>query len=282
LIEDVDVIFHLAAQTSAAKANADPLEDVSINVLPMVSLLEACRQAQSVPTVLFAGTATECGLASSLPVDETVSDEPVTIYDLHKLVAENYLKFYCHQGAVRGATLRLANVYGPGPPSSNTDRGILNLMVRRALAGEELTVYGTGEYLRDYIFVDDVARAFIAAAENMEAVKGGHYLIGSGTSRTVVEAIQQVAARVASKTGIEVPVVHAVPPGTLSPIDTRNFTASTTLFQGRTGWRAMVSLTEGIDRTIDFYKNSLQNPVGDAQTLDSTAVVQRPEGLETT
>lgn len=258
VIEGVDVIFHLAAQTSAVKANADPIEDMSSNVLPMVSLLESCRRAQSVPTVLFAGAATECGLTNCLPVDETVSDEPVTVYDLHKLAAENYLKYYVRQGAIRGATLRLANVYGPGPPSSNADRGILNLMVRRAIAGESLTVYGTGDYLRDYVFVEDVASAFVAAAEHVQAVNGGHYLIGSGKSHTIEEAIQLVAARVASRVGVEVPVMHAMPPNGLSPIDTRNFATSTQLFQGRTGWRAKVSLMEGIDRTIEFYKKNMR------------------------
>jgi UDP-glucose 4-epimerase len=258
LIEEADVVFHLAAQTSAAKASADPVKDMSINVLPMISLLEACRRAQSVPTVIFAGTASACGLTSSIPVDETAADQPVTKYDLHKLMAEQYLKYYANQGAVRGATLRLANVYGPGPPSSNSDRGILNLMVRRALTGKELTVYGTGDSLRDYVFVEDVARAFVAVAENIEDVNGGHYLIGSGKGHTIAEAIQLVAARVASRSGIEVPVVHVEPPETLSPIDTRNFVASTGLIQTRTGWQAKVCLSEGIDRTIEFYTKGMR------------------------
>jgi len=257
LLEGVDVIFHFAAQTSATAADADPVGDMSINVLPMVSLLEACRRAKSVPTVLFAGSATECGLPRSMPVDETSVDEPVTTYDLHKLMAENYLKYYTQQGAVRGATLRLANVYGPGPGSSNADRGILNLMVRRALGGNELTVYGTGDYLRDYVFVEDVASAFVAAAENIDAVNGGHYLVGSGKGHTVAEAIQLVAARVASLGGTEVDVKHVEPPGNLSPVDTRNFVACTRLFQDRTGWRARVCLNEGIDRTIRFYEKEM-------------------------
>jgi UDP-glucose 4-epimerase len=258
IIKDVDVIFHLAAQTSVAIAEADPIEDLSINVLPMVSMLEACRRAQSVPNVILASTATVCGLTDSLPVDEHAVEQPLTMYDLHKWMAENYLMYFDHQCAVRGVALRLANVYGPGPPSSKADRGILNLMVRRALAGDELTVYGTGDYLRDYVFVDDVANAFIAAAENMEAASGGYYLIGSGKGHTVNGAIELVASRVASKGGIEAPVIHVDPPVKLTPIDTRNFVASTRSFQSQTGWQSQVCLTEGIDRTIDFYRNEMQ------------------------
>jgi nucleoside-diphosphate-sugar epimerase len=258
LLEGVDVIFHLAAQTSAAAAEADPVEDLSTNVLPLVSLLEACRRVKSAPTVLFAGTATECGLTDSIPVNETMADQPVTTYDLHKLMAENYLKYYTRQGAVHGATLRLGNVYGPGPRNNTADRGILNLMVRRALGGDALTVYGTGDYLRDYVFVEDVASAFVAAAENIDAVNGGHYLVGSGKGNTVAEAVQLVAERVASRKGVEVDVKHVELPKTLSPIDTRNFVADTGLFQARTGWRARVSLTEGIDRTIRYYTEEMR------------------------
>jgi len=258
LLEGVDVVFHLAAQTSAAAAEADPVEDLSTNVLPLVSLLEACRRVKSVPTVLFAGTATECGLTDSLPVNETMADQPVTTYDLHKLMAESYLKYYARHGAVHGATLRLANVYGPGPRNSTADRGILNLMVRRALGGDALTIYGTGDYLRDYVFVDDVASAFVAAAENIDAVNRGHFLVGSGKGNTVAEAVQLVAARVASRDGVEVDVKHVELPKTLLPIDTRNFVADTGLFQARTGWRAKVSLAEGIDRTIRYYTKEMR------------------------
>ena len=92
LVTDADVIFHLAAQTSAAKADADPDEDLAINVNPVTALIRTCRQMQVVPTVLFAGTVTECGLTPPVPVNETVPDHPITMYDRHKLMAERELE----------------------------------------------------------------------------------------------------------------------------------------------------------------------------------------------
>jgi len=82
--------------------------------LAMLNLLEICRKKKLKPIVLFSGTVTEAGICQEMPVNETVKDSPITIYDIHKLMAETYLKHYCRQGFVRGAILRLANVYGPG------------------------------------------------------------------------------------------------------------------------------------------------------------------------
>jgi len=91
-LADVDVVFHLAAQTSVYQADGDPAADLQANVLPMLHLMEVCRRQERPPAVVFAGTVTEAGLPDRLPVDEEHPDRPVTIYDLHKLMAESYLK----------------------------------------------------------------------------------------------------------------------------------------------------------------------------------------------
>ena len=202
---------------------------------------------------------TEAGIPTRLPVDETHPDTPITIYDLHKLMAESYLKYYSGQGIIQGAILRLANIYGPGPKSSSADRGVLNVMVRKALNGEPLTVYGKGDYLRDYVYVEDVARAFLMAGANIEPVNSQHFVIGSGQGCTLAEAFNLVAERVALKAGQPVPVTHVEPPTPQSPIEARNFVADTTRFWQATGWKARVSLTEGIDRTIDVFLSEGRN-----------------------
>ena len=252
-LNGVDVILHFAAQTSVYVANENPQADFEINVLPLVHMLETCRQTGHCPVVMFSGTVTEMGLPNSLPVDETHPDNPITVYDLHKLMAENYLKYYARQGWVKGAVLRLANVYGPGPRSSSADRGVLNMMIRKALQGETLTIYGAGNYVRDYVYVGDVASAFLSAVDNIERVNGEYFVIGSGHGVTIAEAVNLVADRVALKLGNRPPVVHISPPAHLALIETRNFVADTSRFSNATGWRAIVSLTEGIDLTIERF-----------------------------
>lgn len=253
VLDGTDIILHFAAQTSIYTANENPPVDLDINVLPMLHLLETCRRMNLHPIILFSGTATETGITNHLPVDETHPDKPVTIYDLHKLMAEQYLTYYAREGIVRGTVLRLSNVYGPGPKSSSADRGVLNLMIRKALQGETLSIYGDGNYVRDYIYVEDVASAFLSAAANIDKTNGLHFLIGSGRGYTIAEAVNLVAERVSLKTGTRAKVVHVKPPESLSPIEARNFIANTSRFRQATGWQSKVSLIEGIDRTIENF-----------------------------
>jgi nucleoside-diphosphate-sugar epimerase len=254
-----DVLFHFAAQTSVYVANKDPMADLAINFLPMLHLLETCRQQARRLVVLFSGTATECGMPRQLPVDETHPDHPITAYDLHKLMSENYLKYYIGQDLVRGVILRLANVYGPGPRSSNADRGVLNLMVRKAINGEDLPVYGAGEVVRDYVYVRDVAAAFLLAARKIDQVNGRHFVISSGLGHTLLDAITLVADRVELKTGRRSAVKHVDPPADFSAIENRNFVGDSTSFNQATGWQAQVSLADGIDRTIAAFLDAQLN-----------------------
>ena len=250
---DVDIVFHFAAQTSTYLANEDPPSDLTCNVLPMLYLLECCRKRGLRPDILFASTVTICGIPSRLPVDETHQENPQTVYDLHKSMAEQYLKYYIRQGCVRGAVLRLSNVYGPGPKSSRPDRGILNLMIRKALRGEPLTVYKPGGQIRDYVYVQDTAGAFLAAARHVEKINGHHFIIGSGRGYSITEAMNLVADRVALRTGKRVDVEHIDPPFPQSPIESRNFVADSRRFTEATGWRANFPLPEGVDRTVEAF-----------------------------
>lgn len=248
---DADIIFHFAAQTSTYVANADPPADLENNVLPLLRLLGICQRRHWCKTIVFSSTVTIVGLPLRLPVDETFPERPVTIYDLHKLMAEQYLKYYTRMDVVSGAVLRLANVYGPGPRSSRSDRGVLNQMTRRALAGEALTVYGQGEQLRDYVHVEDVVGAFLRAGLHIDLLKGEHFIIGSGQGYSLAQAMNLIADRVALKTGKRVAVEHIDPPSPQSPIEYRNFVADSNRFQRLTGWKANYTLTQGIDQTIE-------------------------------
>jgi UDP-glucose 4-epimerase len=247
----IDIIFHFAAQTSVYKANENPTADIRTNVMPMLALLETCRKLGTKPVIIFSGTVTEIGMSEYLPVDEKHLDKPITIYDLHKLMAENYLKYYAQQGIVKGAILRLANVYGPGPKSSSADRGILNMMVKKAMRGEDLTLYGKGVYLRDYVYVKDVAAAFLYVAMKIKKTNSRHYVIGSGKGTTLAAAFKLVTERVAVKLGTKVNIRRIESPKNISPIERRNFIANIRNFTLVTGWKPEYSLMTGIDSIIE-------------------------------
>jgi UDP-glucose 4-epimerase len=246
-IDGVDVVFHLAAQTSVYVAEAEPIADVAANLLPMLHLLEGCRARGPGIKVIFASSATVHGLAGP-----TEPDDPITIYDLHKLVAERYLRQYVAAGHVSGATLRLANVYGPGPAGA-PDRGVINAMVRRALGGENLTVYGSGEWQRDYVYIDDVARAFLMTAARAEELAGASFVVGTGIGHSVAEAFHRVARLVGARIGREITVTHVEPPASLSPIEQRSFVADPGPLHAATGFASEVALDDGLRRTIEYH-----------------------------
>jgi len=251
-LENIDIVYHLAAQTSSYKADGDPLGDLKINVLPILNMFTTCETSGFEPTIVFVGTVTEIGLSNRLPVNEEHYEAPITIYDIHKLMAEKYLLYYAGRGLVKGCVLRLSNVYGPGPKSSSADRGILNLMVKRALAGKPLTIYGSGEQIRDYIYVDDVVKALLLASACIDKTNTNHFIIGSGTGHSIAHAVNLVAERIFEKTNLRVDVVHVDPPLHLSRIEERDFVADIGKFSACTGWKPFYSLDEGITRTIDY------------------------------
>jgi nucleoside-diphosphate-sugar epimerase len=245
-VRSVRTIFHLAGQTSVAEAKRDPYGDLHANVMGMLRLLEAVSDAKQPPAIVFAGTVTEAGIPPGDTLDESAPDRPLTIYDVHKLAAEKHLESASMRGQVLGVTLRFANIYGPGAASGAADRGVLNQMMRRASHREPLTVFGAGDQLRDYTFVDDIVDALSRAAAHAAALSGQHFVIGSGDRRTMADIIQLVAARA----GVD--VRRANPPADQDPIDRRSYVVNASAFTRATGWSTAVTLEEGINRTFDW------------------------------
>jgi UDP-glucose 4-epimerase len=249
-LDGVEIVFHLAAQTSAHVANKNPEEDWRSNVLPMLHLMESCKARSQKCAVLFSSTVTVTGIPHRLPVDESHEENPLTLYDLHKLMAERYLLHYSSEGHVRGVVLRLANVYGPGPKVRGEDRGILNRMARTAITEGRLEFYG-GDYLRDYIHVEDVVWAFLSAASQNKKLGGRYFVIGRGEGHTLEEAVKMVSDRTEIKTGKRTVVSSVEPPRDFLPIDRRNFVADSRSFSEATGWRPVFSFSRGIENMIE-------------------------------
>ena len=257
-LDKVDIIYHMAGQTSVYVADKNSIDDMAINVTSMLLLLTVCRDKKIKPIILFASTSTVVGIPEHVPVNETFFDQPVTLYDLHKLMAENYLKLFCLHDWVSGATLRLTNVYGPGPKSGSKDRGVLNQMIQKALIGESLTIFGAGEFIRDYIFIEDAVNAFLSAPMNLSKINGKHFIIGSGEGKSIAEAFALVAERVKEKMGVSVSTEHKLPPVDFSPIESRNFIADSRKFKQAAGWDSQYSIKEGIDLTLQKYSSGLK------------------------
>jgi len=246
LLEGATAVVHLSSRTDLRAAEADPAVDDALNVEPVRQLIAAARAVGTRPKVVYASAVTIVGPDHANPVDERTPDRPCSVYDRHKLACETLLRDATNEGVLDACSLRLANVYGPGT-SVNANRGILNLMMRRALEGEQLTLYGEGVYIRDFVHLDDVVAAFVAALEH-DVCNGQHYVIATGQGYSLAEAYRLIVEAANAMTGRMAGIRHVPEPADLHSIERRNFVGDPALFARLTGWRPKIDLAEGIRR----------------------------------
>ncbi|MEO8064322.1 MAG: NAD-dependent epimerase/dehydratase family protein [Pseudomonadota bacterium] len=254
LVAGADAVFHLAAQTSVPQSWADPLADLRENVESTVALLKACADESHKPAFVYAGTATQIGLTTSVPIPAGQADLPITVYDANKLAAEQLVGVYTSMGAVAGVTLRIANVYGPGAAKSAPERGVVNKLIARAMAGQNLTYYGDGDLVRDYVYIADLLRAFQFAAPAAPRADRRSYVIAGGGSHTLREAFETIADVVASLGFTRVQVSSVPWPKSSHPIDRRSFTVDITAHVAFSGWRPRIPFAEGIRLTAEAFR----------------------------
>lgn len=256
IISQADIIYHLAGNTSVYEAAKLPVLSLNSTLLPINHLIQAAQEQKRKPRVVFASTATVYGLTSTLPVAETVKPNPITVYDLHKFFAEQQLTLASQQGILDSISLRLANVYGPSRSKSSAgDRGILNRVTAMALQGKDLMIYGDGSYLRDYVYIADVVRAFLAAGVN-ENIAGRVFNVATGKSISLGDAFKLVAVEAKNANGCQVNVKFVPWPDGASEIEFRNYISDVSSILDKLGWQPIVSLESGIKFMIDTIVHS--------------------------
>jgi nucleoside-diphosphate-sugar epimerase len=243
----IDIVYYLAAQTSIYVAEESPINDLMINVIGLLRLLEFLKKQLKPAFVVLAGTSTQAGLVDRLPINESFPNNPITFYDVSKCSAEMYLKQYIHKGWVKGCILRLSNVFGGAFSVKGQDRGIISKVYNQALSGKDVFIYGDGKFLRDYIYIDDVVSAFLAASLNSEVTNGRAFFIGSGKSLSINDAFLNVISLAAKKTGNKVGLLHIDPPSNLSSIEFRNAEIDFSAFRDATGWSPKFNFKTGIE-----------------------------------
>jgi len=242
-------VFHLAAYEQQKGTSFNPHLDKEVNVSSVRFLLEVCVQRHLSPLVVFASTSNSVGAPEKQPVNESFPDEPLTTFAKSKLSAEHHLRSYTADFRIPTIILRLANVYGPSSNIPVTKRGVLNLMMLKAIQGEPLSLFANQSCIRDFVYIDDVVSAFLTAGKSRTFAKGQRYLIGSGESVSIRSAVDMIVKKVSRLTGVT-PRIRFNLEEKLNAVELRNFTADTTQFQSATGWTSRTSLSEGMDKTL--------------------------------
>jgi UDP-glucose 4-epimerase len=190
LVADVapEVVFHLAAQIDVRKSIEDPAFDASVNVVGTINVLEAARQAGVGRVVNTSTGGAIYGDADTIPSDETTTPLPMAAYGQSKFCAERYLGWYGRLYDQSNVTLRLGNVYGPRQDPLG-EAGVIAIFCGKLRAGERPTIYGDGRQTRDYIYVGDVVRAQLAAAQSGVT---GEINVGTGRETSVLDIVEVI------------------------------------------------------------------------------------------
>jgi UDP-glucose 4-epimerase len=254
-VRDREIVFNLAGQVSHIDSMRDPYTDLDINCRAQLSLLEACRGCHASIRVLFAGTRQIYGRPERLPVDEAHPVRPTDVNGVNKAAGESYHLLYNNVFGVRACSLRLTNIYGPRQLIKHNRQGFIGWFIRLALEDREIQVFGDGSQLRDFVFVDDAADAFLRAGAT-DACDGGVFNVGGPEAISHKELVELLIDVAGSGS------VRYVPwPPEKQQIDIGSFYSDSSKFRNTTGWTPSVALREGLARTVAFYRAHMRRYV---------------------
>ena len=241
LLRGVDCVYHLAARVSVPESVLYPVEYNDVNVGGTVSLMTAVRDAQ-VKRVVFTSSGAAYGEQEQQPVKEELRLQPQTPYAVSKMAAEQYVLAIGALWGIETVILRIFNAYGPGQPLPPAHAPVIPLFLKQALSGGSLVVHGDGTQSRDFVYIDDVVDALVAAA-TAKTVDRLIMNIGSGMEVT----INQLAGMIGEVTGRRVHVLYnKSTSGGISRL-----VAEITLAKEKLGFVPKISLREGLRRMTE-------------------------------
>ncbi|HSH81869.1 MAG TPA: GDP-mannose 4,6-dehydratase [Herpetosiphonaceae bacterium] len=253
LVKGQDVIYHIGNQTSHVDSMTDPLLDVDINCRGNIIFLEACRQFAPEAKIVYAGTRGQYGRLQYVPVDEKHPSNPTDVYGINKHAGEQYMFTYGRIYGMPVTSLRINNSYGPRGQMKHGKYGILNWFLRLAMDGKPIQVYGEGQQLRDYNYVDDVTDAFLRVAAT-EKSNGEAYNLGSNEHIKFIDLVRRIVAAAGSGS-----VEQIAWPEDRAAIEIGDYAADIAKIQTELGWQPTVTLAQGLERTVGFYREHKQH-----------------------
>ncbi len=252
LVQGQDILFNLAGQTSHLDSMQDPYTDLEINVRSQLSILEACRKKNRDIKIVYASTRQFYGKPDYLPVDERHLLHPTDVNGINKMAGEWYHIVYNNVYGIRATSLRLTNTYGPRMRVKDARQTFLGIWLNQVLSDEPIVVYGDGQQLRDFNYVDDVIDAMLLAAVD-ERANGQVYNLGSAELPVSLNDLAQMLIAInAAGEYRRIPF----PPDRKS-IDIGDYYADFSKIQRELGWTPQVPLAEGLRRSLDYFHRCL-------------------------
>ena len=243
--EKPDYVSHHAAQMDVRRSVAQPLVDASINILGSINLLEYAREFGVKRFIYISTGGAVYGEPEKLPCDETHPINPICQYGASKHTVEHYLYMYHVNYGLSYTVLRYPNVFGPRQ-DPHGEAGVVSIFTGKMLSGEQVVINGDGDQTRDFVYVGDCARANYLAL-TMDH-KPGIYNLGWGRP-TSINDIFSILAKI---TGYPLSVQH----GPAKVGETRHIYLDASKVKKELGWVPTVTLEEGLEKTVAYFKIS--------------------------
>lgn len=256
-LKGIDIIYHCASKPTNYNVLSDPYIDIQTDLVGTVHILELCKNLKKKPLFIYFSTFFVYGHTydnTKTPINEESKTDPLAIYPATKLCAESIVRLYGKLHQMPYLICRLTNVYGELEDYNNSQKGALNLLIMKAIKGEELKIYNNGNFYRDYIHVDDVVSAvrFLEEKQQYDTL----YLIGYGKPilfSELIHTIKELTHTTSEIHAVEPPPFHKV-------VGMNNFVADTSKIN-RLGWKPKVTPKEGIEKIVKQYKDLLTKDV---------------------
>lgn len=242
-VGDAETVLHLVHTTVPGSSMADPVFDITSNVAASAAWLARLQETSVRRVLYFSSGGTVYGVPRAELIDEEHPTDPISSYGITKLAIEKYVRMYCALFGVRYSVLRPSNVYGEGQ-RLHIGQGVIGVLADRALRGEPLEIWGTGESLRDYLHVEDLVAATLALVD-YDGPKQV-FNVSSGLGHSVLDIVRVITAQL----GFEPEIVHRPGRGFDVPVNVLD----SSRLHAATGWRARVRLEEGVSRTVEWVR----------------------------
>ena len=269
-VKDASQVFHFAAQVAVTSSLADPIEDFEINARGTLNLLEAIRNTDNPPPLVFTSTNKVYGTLGDLqftsgatryaPVDSFIRERGIaetrpldfhSPYGCSKGAADQYVIDYARTYRLPALVFRMSCIYGPHQ-YGNEDQGWVAHFVIRSITGKPITIYGDGKQVRDILFIEDLVDAFLLAQQHMRRLSGSAFNIGGGPANTIslLELLDLITELHGGELSIEFENWRAA--------DQRYYVADTSKFAAVTGWNPGVGVREGVRQLYEWLMASGQ------------------------
>lgn len=242
-----DFIFNLAAQVSYIDSKNEPFLDLDINGKGHLTVLEVMKTVAPKARIMFSSSRLVYGKILSTPVNEDHPTHPLSLYGIHKLTGEKYYRYYYDTFNLDTIVARIPNPYGPRQHMKHSKYSIVGWFMRQAMDNGTITIFGDGKQERDYLYIDDIVDGLIALAESGRA--GEVYNLGTQERVTFVDMVDAVLKETESGKKEYIPW-----PDNYEKNETGSYVADTSKIERDTGWKAKVSLEEGMRRMAEYYK----------------------------